>query len=259
MKIVFTKPIAFFDIESTGLDVAKDRIVSISIHKIHVNGEKIVHNILINPTILIPKEVSEVHGITDEHVKDCPAFKDVAQKLHQLIFDCDLAGYNSNNFDIPLLCEEFMRCNLEFPLPSTKFIDVGNIFKKKEERTLSAALKFYCDRDMVDAHNADADVAATYAVFCAQIEKYPELTGKTVDEIAEFSSFGKRVDFAGKIGIDADGDFIYNIGKAKGTKIKNDPGFGYWMLGKDFTLNTKAAVRKILTELESRQSTGGPF
>lgn len=248
MELILKRPLAFFDIESTGLDTATDKIVSISILKVMPDYSTIKKTALLNPKKPIDPKATEVHGITNEMVADKPSFSQVSKSLHEFISECDLAGYNSNNFDIPLLCEEFLRCEIDFPTKDTKFIDVGNIFKKKEERTLSAAVKFYCNREMENAHDAEADIQATYDVFLGQFNKYPDIP-KTVEELAEFSSFEKRVDFAGKIALDEDGDYIYNFGKSKGVKIKKDPSFAYWMLGKDFTRNTLKCVREILDEV----------
>jgi DNA polymerase III subunit epsilon len=251
LKLKFEKPICFFDLESTGLSTATDRIVSISVLKVFPDGSKEAKNAVVNPTIPIPKGASDVHGITDEMVKDKPTFKQIAKAIYGFMQNCDIAGFNSNYYDIPLLAEEFLRCEIDFPLPSSRFIDVGNIFKKKEQRTLSAALKFYCGKELENAHDAQADTLATYEVFCSQLEKYEDLSGQDVTTIEEFSRMGdKVVDFAGKIGIDADGDYYYTFGKSKGTKVKNDLSFAYWMSDKSFfTLNTKRVVERIIEEL----------
>lgn len=248
MGIELKKPICFFDIEGTGLDITNDRIVSICILKLFPNGNTEIKTRMFNPEKIMSQEVIDIHGITNEMVIDQPKFSQLAVGMYEFLKDSDLAGYNSNNYDIPLICEEFLRCNIDFPLIDTKFIDIGNIFKKKEERTLSAAMKFYCGREMENAHNAKADVEATYQVFFRQLEKYHDLP-KTVDQLAEFSAMDKRVDFAGKIGIDNDGDYIYNFGKNKGIKIKEDPSFAYWMQGKDFSRDTLKKLNIILQNI----------
>lgn len=251
--ISLTKPLAIIDTETTGTSVVNDRIVSLSAIILPVNQMNPFdkkHSWLINPMRPIPKEASDIHHITDETVMKSPFFSVVAKDIFAVLASCDLCGFNSNNFDVPLLSEEFARCGIDFPLQSTKLIDVGNIFKKKEERTLSAAVKFYLDREHTDAHTSDGDTKATLDILLAQLSKYPELSKMSVDELSEFSSFGSRVDFAGTIGIDADGDYIYLIGKNRNMKIKLDTGFAKWMLGRDFTLNTKKCVERILGELE---------
>ena len=249
--ITIIKPIAFFDIEGTGTDVAKDRICSISILILMPDGSKVTKSAIINPEMVMSEEVIAVHGITNEMVADKPKFHQLAKGIFEFLKDCDLSGFNSNNYDIPLLCEEFLRCDIDFPLPTTRFIDVGNIFKIKEPRTLTAAYKFYCGKDLEGAHNADNDVQATLEVFEAQMEKYTELQTKNIEELAAFTAFDKKiVDFAGKIGVDSDGDYIYNIGaKTKGVKVKNDTSMAYWMMDRDFSLNTKKCLQRILDEI----------
>jgi DNA polymerase-3 subunit epsilon len=251
--IVLKRPLAFFDLESTGLQVATDRIISISVKKVFPNWRCETKSTLVNPVIQIPAKVTELTGINNEMVVTAPTFNDIAREYYDFMKDSDLAGYNSNNFDIPLLNEEFLRCCFDYPDPSVKMVDVGNIFKKKESRTLTAAYKFYCGEEMLHAHDANADVQATFEVFLGQLKMYDDLP-KTIEELHEFSSMDKRVDWAGKIGIDEDGDYFYNFGQSKGTKIKNDTGLAYWMLNKDFTLNTKKCVERVLEEIGA-----GPF
>lgn len=250
MNLTLVKPIAFFDCEGTGLDVATDRIVSISVLKINPDGTQEQKDAMLNPGFLMNQEVIDIHGITNEMVADKPFFKNIAKSLFDFLQGCDLAGFNSNNYDIPLMVEEFLRCDIDFPEKGTMFIDVGNIFKKKEERSLTAAMKFYCGQSHDDAHSASADVFATYEVFKAQIQRYG--LANSVKEISEFSTMDKRVDFAGKIVRDDDGDYVYNFGKQKGTKVKYDTSLAYWMLGKDFTRNTMRVVRAMLKEIEGR-------
>lgn len=244
------KPLVFFDIESTGVDVAKDRIVSICFHRFaefrDIPNARTTWASLFNPGIPIPPEATECHGITDEMVMFEPDFKDLAETVHAIVRGVDLAGYNLINFDIPLLWEELYRAGIEWDLAGVRVIDAGNIFKKKEERTLSAAVKFYCGHEHDSAHTADGDVAATVKVLGAQLARYPDLGAMDIDKLAEFSQFDKRADLAGKIVLNEAGDPVYNIGKSKGVRVVDDPGFGIWMLGKDFSEQTKQLLRKLL-------------
>lgn len=247
--IELKRPLAFFDCESTGLDVAKDRIVSIAIIKIFPDGEVTEKYQLIDPTIEIPAEATKIHGISNENVCTCPTFKQLSKGILEHFKDCDIAGYNTNSYDIPLLCEEFARVGIDFPLPETNFIDVCQIFKKREERTLSAAVKFYCDREFTGAHNALEDTRETIEVFKGQLQHYPDLPN-TVEGLCKYTSPEKLVDVAKKITIDQDGDYIYNHGKSKGVKIKTDTRFAFWMLKQDhYTPNTLLWVRKILDQM----------
>jgi DNA polymerase III subunit epsilon len=251
MKLKFEKPIAFFDLETTGTNTITDRIVSISIIKVFPNGEKVQKSAYINPEMTIPEESIAVHGVTNEMVADKPKFKQLAKAIYNFMKDCDLAGYNSNYFDIPLLSEEFARVDILFPLPHAKKIDVCSIFKKKESRTLTAAMMFYCGKDHSGAHNSDADTLATYEIFCKQLEKYEDLTDKDVNFFDDFCnhSGSKTADLSGKIGIDENGDFFYTFGKSKGIKVKDDISFAQWMLDKDFfSRNTKAVLKSIIEQ-----------
>ena len=198
MKLNLKRPIVFFDLETTGVDTSKDRIVEISMIKIMPDGEEITRTRKLNPTIPIPPEATAVHGITDDDVKDEPTFQQVAKSLAQFIQGCDFGGFNSNRFDLPVLVEEFLRAGVDVDLKRRKFIDVQNIFHKKEQRTLVAAYKFYCDRDLNDAHSAEADTRATYEVLKAQIERYDDLEND-VDFLAEYSQRGKAADYAGYV------------------------------------------------------------
>lgn len=250
MKLTLKKPLAFFDIEATGLDISNDRIVSLSIRTLFPEETRFGETVylqLFNPGIKMSEDVIKVHGITNEMVADKATFKESAETLFKLLRGCDLAGFNSNNFDIPILCEEFARCGIDFPETGTRFIDVGNIFKRKEERTLAAACKFYLGEELVNAHSADADALATMRVFGAQIERYglPD----DIDELAKLSAFDNRVDFAGKIIKDEDGKYRYNFGPHRGELVTSDPSFAEWMLSKDFTRNTKKVVRDILNQI----------
>jgi len=212
-----TKPIAFIDLETTGINLGTDRIVEVAIVKLLPDGSKTVKRKLINPEMPIPKASSDIHGITDDMVKDAPSFKQAAQELKQVLDDCDLAGYNSNRFDIPLLIEEFLRADVDFDMKGRRMVDVQNIFHKMEQRTLSAAYKFYCGKTLDGAHSAEVDATATYEVLMAQIEKYPEI-GKTVDSINKFLGDDLIVDFARRF-IMADGVEVFNFGKYKGQSV----------------------------------------
>lgn len=198
MKLNLKRPIVFFDLETTGVDTAKDRIVEISMVKVMPDGEQIVKTRKLNPGMHIPAEATAIHGITDEDVRDCPTFAQVAKSLEQFIRGCDFGGFNSNRFDLPVLVEEFLRAGVDVDFKRRRFVDVQNIFHKKEQRTLVAAYKFYCDKDLEDAHSAEADTLATYEVLMAQLERYPDLEND-IDKLAEFSTRGEAADYAGRI------------------------------------------------------------
>ena len=198
MQLNLKNPLVFFDLETTGIDIAKDRIVEISMVKVMPNGEEIVKTRRINPGMPIPPESTAIHGITDEDVKDCPKFKEIAKSLAAQIEGCDLAGFNSNRFDIPMLAEEFLRAGVDVDLNRRKFIDVQTIFHKMEQRNLTAAYKFYCNKDLTNAHSAEADTMATYEVLKAQLDRYPELEND-VNFLSKYSSFTNNVDFAGRM------------------------------------------------------------
>lgn len=239
------KPIVFFDIEATGVDPAKDRIVQIAAKEFFDGGSaNFFRNV--NPCMPIPKEASDIHGITDEMAAGYPAFNEFAKELHEFMLGFDLGGFNLLNFDVPLLWEEFFRCGIRWDLAGVNIVDVGNIFKKMEERTLSAAVKFYIGEEPEGAHNADVDAFNTWRVFNAQLMRYKDLKQLGIEELAKFSRFDERADLAGKIVYNAAGVPCYNIGKAKGTPVLDDTGFGMWMLNKDFTQNTKEVLRGIL-------------
>jgi len=257
MGLNLKKHLAFFDLETTGVSVSSSKIVSISILKLMSDGTTIGKSTLVNPTIPIPKEASDVHGITDEMVADKPTFKQISKSLLRFFDGCDIAGYNINSFDNPLLYEEFLRCEIIFPTPDVKSVDVLNIFKKMESRTLSYAYKFYCGKTLEDAHSSQADTLACKEVFLAQIEKYPELIGKEVEFYEQFSKADNRVDFAGKILKDENGELRYGFGKANGKKISDDTGFGGWMLNQDFiTNNTKNIIRHELNRIMESKGNG---
>jgi DNA polymerase-3 subunit epsilon len=251
MPLNLVRPICFFDLETTGINIAKDRIVEIAIHKLFPDGTEKTMTYRVNPTVPIPAEVTAVHGITDEMVANEPTFEQLAHEIYNIMKDSDLAGFNSNRFDIPLLAEEMLRAGVDFDMGNRNAIDVQNIFHKMEQRTLVAAYKFYCDKDLTDAHSAQADTIATYEVFKGQLERYPEL-GMDMKAIAEFSTYRKPVDFAGMLAFNEDGEECFNFGKHKGKRIEDvfekEPGYYSWIQNADFPLYTK----KVLTAIKLR-------
>ena len=251
MQLNLKNPLVFFDLETTGINIVKDRIVEISFVKVHPNGKEESKTRRINPEMPIPPESTAIHGITDEDVKDCPTFKEIAKSLAAQIEGCDLAGYNSNRFDLPLLAEEFLRAGVDIDLNKRKFVDVQTIFHKMEQRTLAAAYKFYCDKSLENAHTAEADTMATYEVLKAQLDRYPELQND-INFLSQYSSYGNNVDFAGRMVYNDKGEEVINFGKYKGRLVeevlKNDPGYYSWIMNGDFPLNTK----KMLTEIKLR-------
>ena len=251
MNLKLKRPIVFFDLETTGVDTATDRIVEISLVKIDVDGTKSVKTRRINPEMPIPAAATAVHGITDEDVKDEPTFRQIARSLAQYIEGCDFGGFNSNRFDLPMLVEEFMRADVDVDFRKRKFVDVQTIFHRKEQRTLVAAYKFYCDKDLENAHSAEADTLATYEVLEAQIERYPDI-GDTVEQLAEFSSTGANVDFAGRIALNDKGEEIFTFGKYRGQSVeeifRKEPSYYKWMMDGDFPQYTK----KVITEIRLR-------
>ena len=252
MELKLSKPICFFDLETTGIDITKDRIVEISILKVYPNGNKESKTWLVNPTIPIPKAASDVHGITDERVAGEPTFKELAKQIHNMIKDSDLAGYNSDRFDIPLLAEEMLRAKVDFDLGNRVSVDVQTIFHKMEQRTLSAAYKFYCGKDLIDAHTASADTNATYEILKAQLDRYDNLENN-IKKLSEFTYRKQIADFAGFIGYNDKGEEIFTFGKHKGKRVEDifdeEPGYFGWLLGADFPLYTK----KILTAIKLRK------
>ena len=252
MELKLTRPICFFDLETTGIEVAKDRIVEISIFKVFPNGNKESKTWLVNPTIPIPAATTTVHGITNEKVANEPTFKELATQIHNMIKDSDLAGFNSDRFDIPLLAEELLRAEVDFDMKNRVSVDVQTIFHKKEERTLSAALKFYCGKALENAHSAEADTMATYEILKAQLDRYEDLEND-MKSLAEFTTRKKSVDFAGFIDINADGKEIFTFGKNKGQLVEDilekEPGYYGWIQGADFPLYTK----KVLTAIKLRK------
>ena len=256
MKLNLKNPIVFFDLETTGINTTKDRIVEICIVKVYPNGNEETKTIRINPEIHIPECSSEIHGIYDEDVADCPVFKEVAKDIANMMEGCDMAGFNSNRFDIPMLVEEMYRANVDFDVTKRKRIDVQNIYHKLERRTLVAAYKFYCNKDLTDAHSAMADTMATYEVLKAQIEHYPEELKNDMAFLADFSSYNKNVDLAGMMIYNDKGEEIFNFGKHKGKNvrkvIKEEPGYYGWIMQGDFANNTKQTITKIRLEENSK-------
>ena len=248
MSLNLKRPLVFLDIEATGLNVGSDRIVEIALVKVQSNGnlESKVHKI--NPTIPIPEETSKIHGIYDKDVEGCPTFRDLSRDINSFLGGCDLAGYNSNKYDIPMLIEEFTRCEIHFDISNRKLIDVQNIFHKMEQRTLAAAYQFYCNKSLVNAHSAEADTKATYEVLLAQLEKY-EVLKNDIDFLAQFSSINKNVDLAGRIIFNEKGDEVFNFGKYKGRLVNEifnaEPSYYDWMMKGDFATNTKTVITQL--------------
>ena len=253
MNLKLEKPIVFFDLETTGVQVSSDRIVEISILKIFPNGNKETKTWLVNPTIPIPSESTEIHGISNEKVKNEPTFKELAPEIFKIIHNCDLAGYNSNKFDIPLLAEEFLRVGVDFDMKNRKAVDVQNIFHKMEQRTLIAAYKFYCNKELINAHSAEADTTATYEILLSQLEKYEELENN-INFLSEFSLLGgKFADMAGFIRYNNSGEEILSFGKYKGVTLKQiwkeNKGYFSWIQNADFPLYTKNIMRNFADKM----------
>ena len=256
MNLNLSKPICFFDLETTGINISKDRIVEISILKVYPNQKQESFTWLVNPQINIPDEVVQIHGISNERVKNSPSFKDLSKQIHQIISGSDLAGFNSNRFDIPLLAEEMLRSDINFNLEGTKFVDIQTIFHKMEKRNLSAAYKFYCNKNLQDAHSAKADTLATYEVLKAQIDKYDSLENNTTF-LSEFSTRNKFADLAGFIHLDKENNEYFSFGKHKGKLVRevleNDSGYFNWILNADFPLYTKRVLKSIkLSKLNNK-------
>ena len=250
MKLNLKKPIIFFDLETTGTDISKDRIVEICAVKVMPNGDKEVKTRRLNPTIPISAEAEAVHHISNEDVKDCPTFKEIAKSLAKWMEGCDFAGYNSIKFDIPLLAEEFLRAGVDFDFRKRHLVDVQNIFHKMEQRTLSAAYKFYCQKDLENAHSAEADTLATYEILLGQLDRYADTLENDVKKLAEFSTKTKLVDYAGRIVLNEKEVPVINFGKHKGKRVEEvlqkEPSYYSWMMNGDFTLDTK----KVLTDIK---------
>jgi len=251
LELNLRRPIAFLDLETTGINVSTDRIVEISVLKISPDGRQEWLSTRINPGMPIPPKSTAIHGITDADVADAPVFREIAKKLIAFLEGTDLAGYNAIKFDIPVLAEEFLRINMDFNFLKRKYIDVQVIFHKKEQRTLAAAYQFYCNKELENAHSSMADTQATFDVLKSQLDRYSDLEND-VEKLAEFSSFNNNVDFAGRIIYDENGIEIFNFGKHKGKSVEKvfieDPSYYSWMMNADFPLYTK----KILTEIKLR-------
>ena len=249
MRLNLKNPIIFFDLETTGINIASDRIVEISYLKVDLSGNETSKTLRINPGMPIPEKATAVHGITDEDVKDAPPFNEVARSLAREFEGCDLAGYNSVRFDIPLLAEEFLRAGVDIDLKRRKFVDVQVIFMKMEPRTLSAAYQFFTGKELTEAHSAEADTRATYEVVQAQLDRYENLEND-IASLAEFSAHNRNVDFAGRIILDENDVEVFNFGKYKGRAVREileqDPGYYGWMMNGDFPLYTK----KVLTGIK---------
>lgn len=250
MPLTLVRPICFIDLETTGINISTDRIVEIAIVKIGLDGTKQVKRRLVNPEMPIPKASSEVHGITDEMVKDAPSFKQIANEVKQFMEGSDIGGYNSNRFDVPMLNEEFLRAGISVDIESRKLLDVQKVFHMMEQRTLSAAYQFYCHKTLEDAHTAEADATATWEILEAQIERYPQI-GNTVESIVKFTGEDEIIDFARRLIYD-NGIPVFNFGKHKGKPVvqvlKDEPQYYDWMMKGDFALHTKQKLTEILNK-----------
>jgi len=261
MRLNLTKPLCFFDLETTGIQITKDRIVQIAVVKLSPDGTQQKCNYLVNPGISIPKEISEIHGITDEMVRECPTLDAYAEEIIAFFGDADLEGYTSNKFDIPFLVEVFYRVGTPFPMENRSFVDVQNIFHKMEQRTLAAAYQFYCGKTMENAHNALYDAEVTMEVFVSQMDKYPTLP----NDVAPLSDFTRNsplgmVDFAGRLARNAKNEVMYNFGKHKGKTVeeilKIEPGYYGWMLEADFPFQTKDCLRVEVARIKGNREKG---
>jgi DNA polymerase-3 subunit epsilon len=261
MKLNLERPLAVFDLETTGINITKDRIVEIAIIRLDEDGTETSYCKRVNPGIPIPAEITAIIGITNEDVKNEPRFEEIAPEIIEFIGNSDLAGYNSNKFDIPVLAEELMRAGSDFDVSARRFVDVQNIFHKMEQRTLSAAYQFYCQKNLINAHSALYDTKATLEVLKAQLERYDSLTND-VGFLADFSKGGNYnlLDFAGRLALNEQGEALYNFGKHKGKTVKEvmtiEPGYYGWMLDADFPLYTKQCLRKEMERIRSERHTG---
>ena len=248
MNLSLTNPIAVFDLETTGVNTSTDRIVEISIHKVFPNGKTETRTHRVNPGIPIPEKTTAIHGISTEDVANEPFFNDLAPNLYIFLNDCDLAGFNSNRFDVPLLVEEFHRAGYDFDVTNRNLVDVQNIFHKKEQRTLVAAYKFYCNKDLEGAHSAEADTLATYEILEAQLALYPDLKRDT-KSLNDFTRMHNAVDLAGRFVKNDAGITVFNFGKHKGKDaakvLKAEPSYFGWMMNGDFSQNTKKVLKQI--------------
>lgn len=258
MELQLKRPLVFFDIESTGLSPEKDRIVEISLIKVYPDGHEEVRTRRINPECHIPEESTAVHGITDDDVRDCPTFRQVAKSLASMIQGCDIAGYNSNRFDVPLLGEEFIRAGVEVDFSRCRFIDVQTIFHKMERRTLEAAYKFYCEKDLTEAHSAEADTRATLEVLKAQLDRYPEDLQNDVEFLSSFTTQQRNLDLAGRFVYNEKDEVVINFGKHKGVPVaevlKKEPGYYDWVMKADFSEDTKQHLTRLRFKLASENN-----
>ncbi len=246
MNIKLNKPLVFFDLETTGTNIATDRIVEISAIKLYPDGSQEILTKRINPGMPIPAEATAIHGISDDDVKDNPSFKEVAEDFYKMMHGCDIAGYNIIRFDIPLLVEEMLRVGIsDFPAPDTNFVDAMSIFHNYEKRDLEAAMLFYCNKGLEGAHSAESDTKATVEVFLAQVDKYN--LPADLNEIQKICTNGNEIiDFAGKFSRNSAGDIVFTFGPQKNKKVTDERGFAIWMLDKDFTKDTKEKAKMIL-------------
>ncbi len=255
MNLQLSRPIAFFDLETTGINLQTDRIIEIAILRINPDLSEQLFLKLVNPEMPIPQQAIDVHHITNEMVADKPTFKELAPEVLAFIENCDLAGYNINRFDVPLLAEECYRTGFDLGLDKRKMIDVQVVFHKMEERTLKAAYKFYCQKELIDAHSAEADTRATYEVLKAQLDHYPQLIN-TVDYLSEFTSYRKTPDLENKFRYDENEEIVFNFGKHKDKYLKqvfvDEPSYYYWMMEKDFLQSTKALITKVWNDLKNK-------
>jgi DNA polymerase-3 subunit epsilon len=269
MKLNLIRPLAFFDLETTGVNVGSDRIVEIAILKAMPDGSELVKTLRIHPEMPIPLQSSLIHGIYDEHIADAPKFREIAAEIAEFIGDADLAGYNSNRFDIPVLLEEFLRVGVDFDMTGRKFVDVQNVFHQMEQRTLRAAYKFYCDKDIINAHSAEADIKATYHVLLAQLDRYENVdfedkqgnisqpVKNDVDSLHAFTNMNKPVDFAGRMVFNENDEEVFNFGKHKNKTVEHvfdtEPSYYAWMKQGDFPLYTKKKLEEIWTRWNKKK------
>ena len=258
MRIQLTRPLVFVDLETTGIDFTKDRIVQLCAMKVQADGTEEVKTTLINPGIPIPAEATAVHNIRDLDVQSAPYFRQLAKSLRVYLDGCDIAGFNSNRFDLPMLVEEFARCGIEFPDDSTRLVDVQTIFHRKEERTLSAAYRFYCNKSLEGAHDAEADVRATAEIFQCQLERYSDI-GDSIDDIHEYCSRGTLVDYPRRLARDEQGKVVFNFGKHKGIPVLEKTDYAQWMLEADFPESTKMVLRRVLADIAAADPSRQPF
>jgi DNA polymerase-3 subunit epsilon len=255
-RLTLERPLAFIDLETTGINVGSDRIVEIAILKLNPDGSKTTRTHRVNPEMAISEESISIHGISNEDVATEPTFTELAPSLFKFLFNCDLAGFNSNRFDVPMLVEEFYRAEIEFDFQERKLVDVQNIFHKMEQRTLKAAYRFYCDKDLENAHSAEADILATYEVLESQLEKYPDLE-TNVDWLEDFSRYHKSADIMGRIVFNEHGEECINFGKFKGQTVEQvfqkEPGYYGWLMNGDFPLSTKSVFKSIMERIRENR------